>query len=241
MLFKVLKKLFNTYLDWVFSLFLNLESWILILILYWMTLWFLTLAWVLILDLSLWHHQNKIGSFASTKNAFQNGELRKKGLHGSAPKIYCFKWISFCLSPSTLPLWPEAISLYLARSFQLGLNSVWYDPLWSWLLCFLPSFFIWLVHLFRGLCHWYCRYRWWLWWYPPTQISPSKPISDEGSLSTQVFLVHRGCSIHFGYCHFSEEIFYRISHKASFGSGQTTERPKKISQTRWQTQLPHCH
>jgi len=42
------KKLFNTYLDWVFSWFLNLESWILILIL---GTWILNLeTWFLILE-----------------------------------------------------------------------------------------------------------------------------------------------------------------------------------------------
>ena len=48
-LFKVLKKLFNTYLDWVFSSFLNLESWILILILEILNLesWFLSLDFLL--------------------------------------------------------------------------------------------------------------------------------------------------------------------------------------------------
>ena len=54
-LFKVLKKLFNTYLDWVFSSFLNLEPWILILILEILNLesWFLSLdslleSWILL-------------------------------------------------------------------------------------------------------------------------------------------------------------------------------------------------
>jgi len=42
----------NSYISWVFS-------WILILD--WTTLWFLKLVWLLILDLSLWHHQNKLG------------------------------------------------------------------------------------------------------------------------------------------------------------------------------------
>ena len=65
-LFNILKNSFYTYLNdscisWVFSW---LFTWILILD--WMTLWFLKLTWILILDLSLWHHQNKSGSFAST-------------------------------------------------------------------------------------------------------------------------------------------------------------------------------
>ena len=38
--------------SWIFTLILNLD---------WTTLWFLILAWLLILDLSLWHHQNKLG------------------------------------------------------------------------------------------------------------------------------------------------------------------------------------
>jgi len=38
--------------SWIFTLILNLD---------WTTLWFLILAWHLILDLSLWHHQNKLG------------------------------------------------------------------------------------------------------------------------------------------------------------------------------------
>ena len=56
-----LKNVFSTYLDWVFSWFLNLDldSWNLILD--WTTVWFLELAWLLILDLSLWHHQNNLG------------------------------------------------------------------------------------------------------------------------------------------------------------------------------------
>jgi len=61
-LFNILKNSFNTYLNWVFSwiftLILNLD---------WTTLWFLKLAWLLILDLSLWHHQNNLG-----KHCFHN-------------------------------------------------------------------------------------------------------------------------------------------------------------------------
>jgi len=62
-----LKNSFNTYLDWVFSWFLNLESWFYTWILnldldysWIMNLeswsWFLKLAWLLI----LWHHQNNL-------------------------------------------------------------------------------------------------------------------------------------------------------------------------------------
>jgi len=36
--------------SWIFTLILNLD---------WTTLWFLILVWLLILDLSLWRHQNK--------------------------------------------------------------------------------------------------------------------------------------------------------------------------------------
>ena len=49
-LLNVLKNLFSTYLDWVFSWFLNLESWILILII--LESWFLKLDWILKLDYS---------------------------------------------------------------------------------------------------------------------------------------------------------------------------------------------
>ena len=61
----LLKKIF-LYLSWCFS-WSSCISWVfswiftLILILDWMTLWFLKLVWLLILDLSLWHHQNKLG------------------------------------------------------------------------------------------------------------------------------------------------------------------------------------
>jgi len=61
-LFNILKNSFNTYLNWVFSWFF---TWILNLD--WTTLWFLKLAWLLILELSLWHHQNNLG-----KHCFHN-------------------------------------------------------------------------------------------------------------------------------------------------------------------------
>ena len=49
-LLNVLKNFFSIYLDWVFSWFLNLESWILILII--LESWFLKLDWILKLDYS---------------------------------------------------------------------------------------------------------------------------------------------------------------------------------------------
>jgi len=70
-LFNLFFEKFFSYLSWCFSwgsciswVFSWIFTWILILD--WMTLWFLKFAWILILDLSLWHHQNKLGSFAST-------------------------------------------------------------------------------------------------------------------------------------------------------------------------------
>jgi len=78
-LFNLLFKKIFLYLSWCFSwssciswVFSWIFTWILIEWLFdsWSLLESWSLSWVLILVLSLWHHQNKFGSFASTISSF---------------------------------------------------------------------------------------------------------------------------------------------------------------------------
>jgi len=119
-LLNVLKNFFSTYLGWVFSWFLNLESWILILII--RESWFLKLdSWILNLDswnlileyldfawfLILWHHQNNLGRHWFHRlpkriqtffcSLWSRGSLRKT-IHFTKKLYNDIQWVSLKLS-----------------------------------------------------------------------------------------------------------------------------------------------